>query len=54
MALDPLTAFTVEAWTYLGLSLIVVAIRFGARWRWMGLGGLAPDDYLMVLAGVSC
>ncbi|WAO92316.1 Hypothetical protein NCS54_00982000 [Fusarium falciforme] len=52
MALDPLTAFTVEAWTYLGLSLIVVAIRFGARWRWMGLGGLAPDDYLMVLAGL--
>ncbi|KAM5378650.1 hypothetical protein ACJZ2D_004449 [Fusarium nematophilum] len=52
MALDPLTGFTVEAWTYLGISLIVVAFRFITRRRWFGLGGLAVDDYLMVLGAL--
>lgn len=53
MAGETLTGFTIEAWTYLGLSLVIIAIRFGTRWRMLGLTGLGPDDFLMVLAGVS-
>ncbi|KAG5795975.1 hypothetical protein H9Q69_004987 [Fusarium xylarioides] len=44
MTLDPATRFSIEAWTYLAISLI--------RWRWLGLRGLAADDYLMVVAAL--
>ncbi|KAI5466821.1 hypothetical protein BGZ63DRAFT_409971 [Mariannaea sp. PMI_226] len=53
MSGESLTSFTIEAWTYLGISLVVIAIRFGARWRWLGFSGLAPDDFLMLLAGLA-
>jgi hypothetical protein len=53
MALDPLTAFTVETWTYLGISLLIAFARFGLRWRWLGFRGLNADDHLMIVAGVS-
>lgn len=46
-------SFTIEAWTYLAIDIVVVAIRTLARWRQMGIRGLAPDDYLMILAIVS-
>lgn len=53
MALDPLTAFTIETWTYLGISLVIAFARFGLRWRWLGFRGLNADDHLMIVAGVS-
>lgn len=53
MALDPLTSFTIEAWTYLGIDLVVVTVRILAQWRQKGMRGLAPDDFLMIIAGVS-
>ncbi|RSL55439.1 hypothetical protein CEP51_014547 [Fusarium floridanum] len=52
MALNPSTTFMVEIWLYLGFSLMIVAIRSGARWRQTGFKGLAPDDYLAILAGL--
>jgi len=49
-AVDP---FTVEAWTYLAIDLVVVATRTIVRWRQMGFRRLAPDDFLMIIAIVS-
>ncbi|KAK4194297.1 hypothetical protein QBC40DRAFT_320773, partial [Triangularia verruculosa] len=45
-----LAAFTIEAWTYLGIDIVVVAIRFIARWWQLGLRDMKPDDFLMVIA----
>ncbi len=53
MAIDPLTAFTIETWTYLGISLVIAFIRYGMRWRWLGFPGLNVDDHLMIIASVS-
>ncbi|KAI5461813.1 hypothetical protein BGZ63DRAFT_444564 [Mariannaea sp. PMI_226] len=52
MAVDPIESFTIEAWTYLGISLVVIAARIAARWRLLGFSGLAFDDFLMILAGL--
>ncbi|AEO61141.1 hypothetical protein MYCTH_2121009 [Thermothelomyces thermophilus ATCC 42464] len=43
-------SFTIEAWTYLVIDIVVVAVRTLARWRQMGIRGLAPDDFLMIIA----
>ncbi|RMI93444.1 hypothetical protein CDV36_016556, partial [Fusarium kuroshium] len=51
MALNPSTTFMVEIAVYLGVGLMTVAIRLGARWRQTGFAGLASDDYLAILAG---
>jgi hypothetical protein len=45
--------FTIEAWTYLGVDLLLVLLRLLARWKTVGLRGLAVDDFLMVIAVVS-
>ncbi|KAH8807837.1 hypothetical protein F5884DRAFT_347824 [Xylogone sp. PMI_703] len=46
----PATNFVAEAWSYLAIDLVIVAIRLGTRWHTLGLRGLAPDDYLMTAA----
>jgi hypothetical protein len=47
MSVDP---FTVEAWTYLAIDIVVVATRVIARGRMTGFRRIAPDDVLMVIA----
>lgn len=47
------SAFTVEAWTYLAIDIIIVAIRALARWRQMGIRGMSTDDFLMIIAIVG-
>lgn len=47
MAVD---SFTVEAWTYLAIDIVVVATRVGARGRMTGWRNIAPDDILMIVA----
>lgn len=51
--MSSLVSFTIEAWTYLAIDLVVVGVRVVARWRQMGIRNLSPDDFLMVIAGVS-
>jgi hypothetical protein len=46
MAVDTL----VEFWLYLAIDMIVGFGRTVARWKRIGLRGLAVDDYLMVVA----
>jgi len=41
-----------EIWTELGISLLIIIARVASRWEAVGLRGLAPDDWLMALAGV--
>lgn len=43
----------VEYWTYLAIDIVIVGGRVAARWKTLGLGNLAPDDFLMVVAIVS-
>lgn len=45
--------FTSEAFTLLGVGIGVVGLREYARIAKVGFGGLAVDDYLMVVAVVS-
>lgn len=45
--------FNAEAFSLLGISLGVIGFRFASRLSFLGFRGLAPDDYLMILAGVS-
>jgi len=47
MAPDP---FTVEAWTYLAIDILIVATRVVARGRLTGWKNIAADDILMVVA----
>ena len=46
--------FVAEMWTYLALDILVVFLRLFARVETTGWKGLAPDDYLMLFAIVSC
>lgn len=45
--------FIAEAFTLLAIGLVVIALRWVARVMTVGFKKLAPDDYLMVIAGVS-
>ena len=44
--------FVAEAFSLLGLSLVIIAFRILARISHLGTRRLQLDDYLMVLAGV--
>lgn len=46
--------FTTEAFTLLAIGLCIIALRCYARLTTVGLRGLKPDDYIMVVAAVSC
>lgn len=45
-------SFTIEAFTLLGVGLLVIGLRTFARISGGGLRGLQPDDYLMLLAAI--
>ena len=46
--------FIAEAFSLLAIGLIVIALRLYSRCLSVGVRRLAPDDYLMVVAGVCC
>ena len=45
--------FVIEAFTLLGLAIIIISLRIIARWIMVGLKNFWLDDYLMLLAGVG-
>jgi hypothetical protein len=47
-------AFVHEAFSLLGVGLFVIGLRLYVRISSEGLKGLRADDYLMVVAAVSC
>jgi hypothetical protein len=51
--MSSVSAFTIEAWTYLAIDIVVVATRVIARWWQLGIRDMKPDDFLMVIAIVS-
>lgn len=44
--------FTTEAFTLLGLGIVIIGARTSSRINQVGVRGLQADDYLMVLAAV--
>lgn len=44
--------FIIEAFTYLAVGLIIIALRLYSRCLSVGFRRLAWDDYLMIVAGV--
>ena len=44
--------FVAEAFTLLAIGLIVIGLRLYSRCLSVGFRRLAPDDYLMIIAGV--
>jgi hypothetical protein len=47
-------AFVHEAFSLLGVGLVVIGLRLYVRLSSEGLKRLRVDDYLMVVAAVSC
>jgi hypothetical protein len=45
--------FTTEAFTLLGIGLAIIGLRWYVRISAVGIRGLQPDDYLMVLVVVN-
>ncbi|KOS21727.1 hypothetical protein ESCO_001508 [Escovopsis weberi] len=43
-------AFNIEAWSYLAIDIVIVFTRVFGRWKRLGLRGLSPDDFLMIIA----
>lgn len=52
-AMAALKAFNIEAFTLLGVALLITGLRCFIRIRSVGFKGLWADDYLAVLAAVS-
>lgn len=46
-------AFFTEVFALLGVGLLVIFVRTGARIHSVGFRGLMADDYLMLVAAVS-
>lgn len=46
-------AFIIEAFTLLGVALVVVGMRTYVRLTTVGIKGFQADDYLMLVAAVS-
>ncbi|KAJ5542763.1 hypothetical protein N7535_005187 [Penicillium sp. DV-2018c] len=44
--------FNTEAFTLLGIAILVIALRTTARWLMVGPKAFQADDYLMLVAGV--
>lgn len=44
--------FSIEAFTLLGVGLLVIGLRTYMRVRSVGVAGFQADDYLMLLAAV--
>lgn len=47
-------AFNVEAFALLGVALAITGLRLYVRISSVGFKGLWADDYLVVMAAVSC
>lgn len=45
--------FVTEAFTLLGVAILVIGLRTTARWIMVGPRNFQADDYLMLLASVS-
>lgn len=45
--------FNTEAFTLLGVAIVVIGLRTTARWIMVGPKGFQADDYLMLVACVS-
>lgn len=45
--------FNTEAFTLLGVAIVIIALRITARWIMVGPKSFKADDYLMLLACVS-
>lgn len=48
-----LKAFNIEAFTLLGIAMLVTVLRCGVRISSVGCKNLWADDYLVILAAVS-
>jgi hypothetical protein len=48
-----MSSFTTEAFTLLAIGLVTIGLRTYGRYTSVGLRGLKPDDYIMLLAAVS-
>ena len=46
-------SFTIEAFSLLGIGITAITLRTYARCSTVGFRGLKPDDFLMLVAGVS-
>jgi hypothetical protein len=45
--------FNTEAFTLLGIAILIIALRTTARWTMVGPKAFQADDYLMLVACVS-
>lgn len=45
--------FVTEAFTLLGVAIVIIGLRTTARWIMVGPKNFQADDYLMLLACVS-
>lgn len=45
--------FNTEAFTLLGVAIVIIGLRTTARWIMVGPKGFQADDYLMIVACVS-
>lgn len=48
-----MSEFVTEAFTLLGVAIVIIALRTTARWIMVGPKNFQPDDYLMLVACVS-
>lgn len=48
-----MSEFVTEAFTLLGVAIVVIGLRTTARWIMVGPRNFQADDYLMLLACVS-
>lgn len=48
-----LKEFSIEAWTLLGIGIMVTLLRTYARVKFVGFKNLQPDDYLVWVGVVS-
>lgn len=48
-----MSEFVTEAFTLLGVAIVIIALRTTARWVMVGPKNFQADDYLMILACVS-
>lgn len=48
-----LRTYNIEAFTLLGIAMLVTALRCGVRISTVGCKNLWADDYLVILAAVS-
>lgn len=46
----PTTPFQAEAWTEYGLGVLILSLRYFARWKLVGFRNWQGDDYFALLA----